>query len=108
MMTPRRLPSWPDVPTFKQLGYDVEVLPMPLIAGPKGMDPAVVKTLHDAFRKAAFDPAFQKVLDSDDQAVLYMDAAACAKYGQERFEEECRIVAEFRLAQPQSITMSQS
>jgi tripartite-type tricarboxylate transporter receptor subunit TctC len=101
MMTPRRLPSWPDVPTFKQLGYDVEVLPMLLIAGPKGMDPAVVKTLHDAFRKAAFDPAFQKVLDSDDQAVLYMDAAACAKYGQERFEEERRIVAEFGLAQPQ-------
>lgn len=101
MMTPRRLPSWPDVPTLKQLGYDVEVLPMLLIAGPKGMDPAVVKTLHDAFRKAAFDPAFQKVLDSDDQAVLYMDAAACAKYGQERFEEERKIVAEFGLAQPQ-------
>ena len=101
MMTPRRLPSWPDVPTFKQLGYDVEVLPMLLIAGPKGMDPAVVKTLHDAFRKAAVDPAFQKVLDSDDQAVLDMDAAACAKYGQERFEEERRIVAEFGLAQPQ-------
>jgi tripartite-type tricarboxylate transporter receptor subunit TctC len=101
MMTPNRLPSWPDVPTLKELGYDVEVLPMLLIAGPKGMDPAVVRRLHDAFRKAAFDPAFQKVLDNDNQTTIYMDAQACARYAAERFEEERKIVAEFGLATPQ-------
>lgn len=101
MMTPNRLPSWPDVPTLKELGYDVEALPMLMIAGPKGMDPALVRQLHDVFRKAMFDPAFQKVLDNDNQAVIYMDAAACAKYGAERFEEERKIVAEFGLAQQQ-------
>jgi tripartite-type tricarboxylate transporter receptor subunit TctC len=101
MMTPKRLPSWPDVPTLKELGYDIEVLPMLMIAGPKGMDPAVVKRLHDGFRKAMADPAFQKVLDADNQTVIYMDAEACRRYGAERFEEERRIVAEFGLAQPQ-------
>ena len=99
MMTPNRLPSWPDVPTLKELGYDVEALPMLIIAGPKGMDPAVAKTLHDAFRKAAFDPVFQKVLDNDNQTTIYMDAEACRKYALERFEEERKIVAEFGLTQ---------
>ena len=62
-------------------------------------DPGVAKTLHDAFRKAAFDPLFQKVLDNDNQAVIYMDAEACRKYALERLEEERKIVAEFGLAQ---------
>lgn len=101
MMTPTRLPSWPDVPTLKELGYDVEALPMLIIAGPKGMDPGVARTLHDAFRKAAFDPVFQKVLDNDNQTTIYMDAEACRKYALERFEEERRIVADFGLAQQQ-------
>jgi tripartite-type tricarboxylate transporter receptor subunit TctC len=92
---------WPDVPTLKELGYDVEVLPLLMLAGPKGMDPAVVRRLHDVFRKAAYDPAFQKVLDGDNQAVIYMDADACRKYALERFEEERKIVAEFGLAQQQ-------
>ena len=74
---------------------------MLMIAGPKGMDPAVVKRLHDGFRKAMADPAFQKVLDADNQTVIYMDAEACRRYGAERFEEERKIVAEFGLAQPQ-------
>ena len=101
VMTPNRLPSWPDVPTLKELGYDVEVLPLLMIAGPKGMDPAVVRRIHDVFRKAAFDPAFQKVLDGDNQAVIYMDADACRKLELERFEVERKIVAEFGLAQQQ-------
>jgi tripartite-type tricarboxylate transporter receptor subunit TctC len=101
MMTPNRLPSWPDVPTLKELGYDVSVLPMLLIAGPRGMDPAVVKTLHDALRKSMYDPAFQKVLDNDNQTAIYMDADTIRKYAAERYEEERKIVAEFGLAAPQ-------
>ena len=101
MMTPNRLPSWPDVPTLKELGYDVSILPMLLIAGPKGMDPAVVKTLHDAFKKAAFDPAFQKVLDNDNQTTIYMDADQIRKYAAEQFEEQRRVVVEYGLANPQ-------
>ena len=100
MMTPQRLPSWPDVPTLKELGYDVAAVPMLMIAGPKGMDPAVARTLHDAFRKAMADPAFQRVLDADNQTALYMDAETIRRYAIERFEEERKIVAEFGLASP--------
>jgi len=97
MMTPNRLPSWPDVPTLKEMGYPVEVLPMLLLAGPKGMDPAVVKTLHDAFKKVMVDPAFTKVLDNDNQMPIYMDGRQVEKYAAEQFEEFRQIVKEYGL-----------
>jgi tripartite-type tricarboxylate transporter receptor subunit TctC len=54
--TAERSKVWPDVPTLKELGYPF-VLDSPFgLAGPKGMDPAVVKRLHDAFKVALEDP----------------------------------------------------
>ncbi len=45
----KRLKTFPDVPTAKELGFKV-VHDNPMgIFGPKGMDPKVVKILHDAF-----------------------------------------------------------
>ena len=42
-----RTKSWPNVPTLREAGIDiVSVSPFGL-AGPKGMDPAVVKALHE-------------------------------------------------------------
>ena len=50
--TAERSKNWPDVPTLKELGYPF-VFDSPFgIAGPKGMDPAIVEKLHDAFKKA--------------------------------------------------------
>ncbi len=48
--------QWPDVPSMKDVGY-AYVFDSPTgLVGPKGMDPAIVKTLHDAFKKAMDDP----------------------------------------------------
>lgn len=37
-----------------------------------GMDPQVVKTLHDAFRKAQADPTFLAAMDKFDMPIIYM------------------------------------
>lgn len=68
MLTAKRHPSFPDVPSITELGFpfDAEV-PMGF-AGPKGMDPVIVKKLHDAFKKASEDPrvsALYQKLDID-------------------------------------------
>src|SRR5262245_7029846 len=70
MMTAERHSAFPNVPAMGELGYpfDVEV-PMGF-AGPKGMDPMIVKRLHDAFRKAGDDPtvkALYKKFDIDQR-----------------------------------------
>ena len=77
--TEKRNKNWPQVPTLKELGYDF-VYDSPFgIAGPKGMEPAVVQKLHDAFRKALDDPKVKEVMDKYDFVERYMDPAAYAK-----------------------------
>ena len=56
----KRSPEYPQVPTLKDLGYDI---PTPLficVAGPKGLSPEIVKKLEEAFTKALAEPAFIK------------------------------------------------
>ena len=88
-----RTKRWPTVPTLKDLGYGI-VSDSPFgIAGPKGMDPAVVKTLHDAFRRAMDDPNYLKTLERYDQPVKYMSGAEYTAYAKNQFEQD-RVVME--------------
>lgn len=67
----QRTKRWPDVPTAKDLGYGIVSTSPYGLVGPKGMDPAVVKTLHDAFRKAMDDPKHAEVLEQLNQSMWY-------------------------------------
>jgi len=70
-------PRYPNVPGLKQLGIKSEVdLNFPYgIAGPKGMDPAIVKILHDGFKKAIDSAEHQAILKQLDQPDRYMNTA---------------------------------
>jgi tripartite-type tricarboxylate transporter receptor subunit TctC len=84
----QRTKRWPNVPTLKELGHPI-VSNSPFgIAGPKGMDPAVVKVLHDAFKKALEDPEFQKTLEKFDQEAYYLNSADYAALARKTIEEE--------------------
>lgn len=67
-----RAKRFPEAPTIRELGHDVGGIAPYGLAGPKGMDPAVVKVLHDAFRKALYDPVHLAALERFDMPVLYM------------------------------------
>jgi tripartite-type tricarboxylate transporter receptor subunit TctC len=49
----------PDVPTFKEQGYDVELASLRGMAAPKGLPPAIRERLVMAVERAAADPLFQ-------------------------------------------------
>jgi tripartite-type tricarboxylate transporter receptor subunit TctC len=87
-----RTKRWPNVPTLKDLGYPIVSNSPYGLAGPKGMDPAVVKVLHDAFKKALEDPEFQKMLDKFDQDVYYLSSADYAAFAKKSIEEEQKAV----------------
>ncbi len=75
LWTAERSKNWPDVPTLKELGYPF-VFDSPFgIAGPKGMDPKIVKILHDAFKKALEDPSVIEILRKYDMVPRYMSTA---------------------------------
>jgi tripartite-type tricarboxylate transporter receptor subunit TctC len=84
----QRLKRWPSVPTAKELGYNVVANSPYGLAGPKGMDPAVIKTLHDAFKKAIDDPKHLEVLDQLNQPVWYKNSADYAAWARETFTKE--------------------
>jgi tripartite-type tricarboxylate transporter receptor subunit TctC len=75
-------------PTAKELGYDVVSYSPYGIVGPKGMDPKVVKIVHDAFKKASEDPENQKVLQQLDQVYWYKSSEDYAKWAAETFVAE--------------------
>jgi tripartite-type tricarboxylate transporter receptor subunit TctC len=67
----KRTKRWPNVPTAKELGYDVVGSSPYGLAGPKGMDPAVAKALHDAIKKAMDEPRHAELMDQLNQDVWY-------------------------------------
>lgn len=72
----KRLAGFPDLPTLKELGYDI-VLPMLRgIAIKKGTDPAIRKTLENAFIKAADSEEWKKFMASKrlDPKVGFMNS----------------------------------
>jgi len=96
--TEKRNPRWPDAPTLKELGFDL-TLDSPFgLAGPKGMDPAVVQKLHDAFRTALDDPKVVELMAKYDYPKRYMNSADYAKFAQQQFDEQRAVVDQLGLA----------
>ena len=88
----KRTKRWPTVPTLNELGY-ATVSDSPIgVGGPKGMDPAVVKTIHDAFKKALEDPAVLAVFEKYDQSVIYMNTEEYTKFARESFASERAVI----------------
>jgi len=77
-----------NAPTAKELGYDVVSYSPYGIAGPKGMDPKIVKILHDAFKKAMDEPEHHKILQSLDQISWYKSSEDYAKWAAEAWVTE--------------------
>ena len=94
-----RSKKFPNVPTAKELGYGVVTKSPYGLAGPKGMDPKIVKILHDAFKKGMESPEYQKILDQYDMISFYKNSEDYAKFAKELWEEEREIVEKLDLKQ---------
>jgi len=75
----KRLPLFPEVRTLREAGIDLEVNSPYGVCGPKGMDPAIVKKVHDAMKDALFSPETQAVMNTYNMPTLYLDTAAYDK-----------------------------
>ena len=86
--TETRNPRLPDTPTLQELGLPF-VFDSPFgIAGPKGMDPAVVKTLHDAFKAAMDDPRAKEIQAKFDFPTRVMDSEAYTRFVAQQVAEQ--------------------
>ncbi len=83
-----RAKRFPDAPTLREQGIDIVSASPYGLAGPKGMDPAVVQVLHDAFKAALDDPAHLAVLERYDMSVAYLNSADYAAAARRQYEED--------------------
>jgi tripartite-type tricarboxylate transporter receptor subunit TctC len=58
-----RMPSYPDVPTLKELGYGFVSDTVHSILGPAGLPPEVVRKLENAFIKGTETPEFKTAVE---------------------------------------------
>ena len=94
----KRTKRWPNVPTAKELGYGVVGnSPYGLVA-PKGLDPAVQRALHDAFRKALDDPKHLETLDQLNQDLWYRSGDEYAAWARETFAKDKALIERLGLA----------
>jgi tripartite-type tricarboxylate transporter receptor subunit TctC len=70
----KRHEYFPDVPTLKELGYDVEYYLWIGLFAPRATPAPVVKVLRDATRQAVQDPEFKAALEKLSAPVAYQDA----------------------------------
>lgn len=94
----KRTQRWPQVPTAKELGYGVVSTSPYGLVGPKGMDPAVVKKLHDAFKKAMEDPRHAEVLAQLNQDAWYRSGADYAQWAREAYAKDRALIERLGLA----------
>jgi tripartite-type tricarboxylate transporter receptor subunit TctC len=96
----KRTKRWPNVPTLKDEGYNT-VSDSPFgVGGPRGMDPAVIKRLHDVFKATLDDPKVIQTLDKYDQPVIYLDSEGYAKFARDTYASEKATIERLGLAKP--------
>jgi len=93
-----RTKRWPTVPTLKELGHGIVASSPYGLAGPRGMNAAVVQTLHDAFKLAMNDPQHVAELAKYDQELNYLNSEDYGRAMREAYAAEKRAVERLGLA----------
>jgi len=89
----QRSKRWPQIPTLRELGYDIVAMSPYGLAGPRGLPVPIVTVLHDAFRKALVDPQVGQELAKYDQEIDYLGPEDYGRACREQYALE-RVVAE--------------
>lgn len=81
LTSPKRLPEFPNVPTFAELGYPtVTGTTWFAVSGPAGMPPAVVDKINAEVRRGLQTPAIRKQMAMESMVAYDYDAATFARF----------------------------
>ncbi len=76
----KRDPSHPNVPTLKELGYDIEFYLWVGLFAPKGTPTPIVDKLRGEMKKAVVTEKFESAIKNLGQEVAYLDQADFKKF----------------------------
>ena len=75
-----RAKSLPEVPTFKEQGYDLEYYFWVGLFAPKGTPDSMISKLREAIKRAAHSREYLGTLDKLGQELAYMDQPEFASF----------------------------
>ena len=76
----KRLAALPDVPRFKELGYDAEFYIWSGLFAPAGTPAPVIAALRKAAKQAVEDPEFKAIMTKIETPIYYLDAPEFQKF----------------------------
>src|ERR687898_48928 len=76
----KRVAALPEVPTFKELGYDVEFYIWAGLFAPRGTPEAVMKRLRDSVKQAVNTAEFKSAMEKIETPIAYLDAPEFQKF----------------------------
>ncbi len=76
----KRVDALPDLPTFKELGYDAEFYIWAGLFAPRGTPEPIMRKLRDTVRAAVQDPEFKSAMAKMETPIAYMDAPEFQKF----------------------------
>jgi tripartite-type tricarboxylate transporter receptor subunit TctC len=92
-----RTANWPTVPTLTEIGVKIIANAPYGLAGPKDMDPKIVRTLHDAFKNGMMEPSYLAVLKRLDQEPFYMNSEDYRAFAIREMSEQKQLVGSLGL-----------
>jgi len=92
--TSQRLKRYPDVPTVKELGYELVLESTVGLVAPKNLDAKIAARLEAAFQQAAGTPAYLQQLDAFDMLPNLLTSTAYTAYARAQFDREARMLQE--------------
>lgn len=88
----RRMQFASDVPTFKELGYDVTLGTFQAIIAPLQTPAQVVRVLDEAFRKSVAEPSFMSVAEATQSSIDYKAPGEFAVEIRQGFEDNGKLI----------------
>jgi tripartite-type tricarboxylate transporter receptor subunit TctC len=93
----RRVKTFPDVPTLKELGYDYFNETVFLFAAPKATPQPIIDKLDKTFHQAMSDPDFINLVAKLEFEPTYRNSADTAKYLQDANRRLAKMVQELKI-----------
>ena len=78
----KRVAALPDVPTFKELGYDIEFYIWAGLFAPRGTPAPVMERAREAVKEAVKTPEFISAMEKLQTPIAYLDAPDLQKFWQ--------------------------
>lgn len=93
----KRVKTFPDVPTLRELGYDIFNETVFMFATPKGTPQPIIDKLDNAFHKSMADPDFNSLMAKLEMEPSYRNSADTMKYLEDAHGRIGKLIRELKI-----------